>query len=305
MVTFARAASPVAAAPTEQVLSGIAMTCLSMAVFSCQDGISKFLTAGLNPVEIAALRYLVSLILLAPFVVRTPRALRSSVPLLQLQRALAMTASSIFFIFGLSALPIAEATAIGFVAPLLVTALSIPLLGEKVGARRWTAVVVGFVGVLIVIQPGTAAFRLAAIHPLLSAAAWAFGLVLTRMMRSADSVLTTMVYSSAIGFIACAPALPFLWRTPSGFECAIIAAQGSFYAAGQVLLVAAFNRAPASILAPFSYSQMLSATVIGYFAFAAVPDLATWIGAAIVIASGLYTLHRERIVALRARVAAA
>jgi drug/metabolite transporter (DMT)-like permease len=260
------------------------------------DGLSKYLAVDYHPIEIATMRQFFTTLALLPFLARSPLALRPARPLLQIGRGLCMFCSSILFIFGLSHLPIADASAIGFVSPLLVTALSIPLLGEKVGIRRWTAVIVGFAGVMIVVRPGTGAFDPAALFPLASAVAWALGLILTRIMRNSDQVLTTIFYSTLVGLVIGGLALPFVWRTPDLAGLALMAAMGLLSAISQTLLIAAFARAAASILAPFSYSQMVWATLIGYFAFATLPDALTWLGAAVVITSGIYTLHRERVV---------
>ncbi len=287
---------------SEQPLAAIGMVLLAMFLFSGMDGLSKLVTADYHPAEIAALRFLFTIPALLPFALRAEfPPWRTPVPLLQIGRGVAMVASSILFIFGLAQLPIADATAIGFVTPLLVTALSIPLLGETVGVRRWAAVVIGFICVLIVMRPGTGAFNPAALYPLLSAASWALGMILTRRMRSIDRVLTTMLYSAVVGFAVSALALPFVWRMPSPMAWGLFALMGALNASGQSLLAAAFNRAGASLLAPFSYSQMVWSSLIGYFVFATIPDGATWTGAAIVIATGLYTLHRERVVAQQRR----
>jgi drug/metabolite transporter (DMT)-like permease len=306
MVSLSRGApSPIAhgaADGGERILAGIAMTLAAMFLFSGMDGLSKYLTADYHPLEIAAMRQVFAVLALLPFIIRAPSALRTARPVLQIGRGLCMFCSSILFIVGLAHLPIAEASAIGFVSPLLVTALSIPLLGEKVGPRRWTAVIVGFAGVMIVVRPGTAAFDPAAFYPLASSTAWAFGLILTRIMRDSDQVLTTIFYSTLVGLAVGGAVLPFVWRAPDMTGLALMAAMGLLSAISQTLLIAAFARAPASILAPFSYSQMLWATLIGYFVFATIPDAVTWTGAAILIASGIYTLHRERIVAQRDRL---
>ncbi len=304
MVLLSRAAPTAVIDGGERTLTGIAMTLAAMFLFSGMDGISKFLAVDYHPIEIAALRQFFTVLALLPFVARSPRALRAAGPLLQIGRGLCMFCSSILFIVGLSHLPIADASAIGFVSPLLVTALSIPFLGEKVGIRRWSAVIVGFAGVMIVVRPGTGTFDPAALFPLASAAAWALGLILTRIMRNSDQVLTTIFYSTMVGLVVGGAALPFVWRVPDMTGLALMAAMGLLSAVGQSLLISAFARAAASTLAPFSYSQMLWATLIGYFAFATIPDAVTWTGAAIVIASGIYTLHRERIVAQRDRILA-
>jgi drug/metabolite transporter (DMT)-like permease len=296
MVSLSRVAPVSALDGGERTLTGIAMVLVAMFLFSGMDGLSKYLAVDYHPIEIVAMRQLFMTVALLPFVIRSPRALRTTRPLLQLGRGLCMFCSSILFIFGLSHLPIADASAIGFVSPLLVTALSIPLLGEKVGIRRWSAVILGFAGVMIVVRPGSGAFNPAALFPLGSAVAWALGLILTRIMRNSDQVLTTIFYSTLVGLAIGGLALPFVWRTPDLAGLALMAAMGLLSAISQTLLIAAFARAAASILAPFSYSQMVWATLIGYFVFATLPDALTWTGAAVVIASGIYTLHRERVV---------
>ena len=269
----------------------------SMLVFSFMDALSKELTADLHPAEIAWARFLVIVLVLLPVALRQgPRVLVSAAPRRQVLRGFCMLGSSIFFIGGLARMPLADATAVGFASPLLVTILSIPLLGEKVGIRRWSAVAMGLVGVLIVVQPGTSAFDPAAIYPLLSAACWALGLIITRQMQALDSVLTTLFWSNAVGLAATSVAVPFVWVTPNAYECVLLAVAALFSTAGQSLLIVAFRFAPASLLAPFSYSQMLWSVLLGWIVFHQLPDAATWVGAAIIVASGLYTLHRERVV---------
>ncbi len=277
-------------------MAGIFIMLGAMLVFSFMDGISKVLAEDYHPLEIAFLRAVVMFVVLAPFVARSSAALRTSRPWHQIGRGLCIIASTVFFVFGLSRMPIADATAIGFASPLLVTALSIPFLGEKVGIRRWSAVIVGFIGVLIVVRPGTGAFDIAAVFPLLSAVAWALGLILTRMMRSSEAALTTTFYSTIVGGVACAVALPLVWETPDLNGLMLMIVMGVLSAIGQYLFALSITLAAASIVAPFSYSQMLWSTLVGFFVFSAMPDAITWIGAAIVIASGLYTLHRESVV---------
>jgi drug/metabolite transporter (DMT)-like permease len=280
----------------DRALAGIGMTLVAMLIFSGMDGISKVLTADYHPFEIACLRSLFTIAALAPFVARDTRTLRTVRPWHQIGRGLCMIVSSIFFIWGLSGLPIADASAIGFVSPLFVTALSIPLLGEQVGIRRWSAVLVGFVGVLIVVRPGSGTFNPAAVFPLASAVAWALGLILTRQMRSSEPVLTTIVYSTVVGIAVTGVALPVVWVAPDLQGWLLMALMGVLSAVGQTMMIVALTRAPASLLSPFSYSQMLWSTLIGLFVFETVPDAVTWLGAAIVIASGLYILHRESVV---------
>jgi drug/metabolite transporter (DMT)-like permease len=300
VTTLAPAGRAVAAPPLTRVLvdkpfRGIVLMLLAMAVFSTMDGISKLLTAQLHPVEIAWGRFLFVTVILLPVLIARPRALVTRYPQQHMLRGVCMLGSSLFFVAALAHLPIAEASAIGFVAPLLITALSIPLLGEQVGIRRWSAVVVGFIGVLVVMRPGTSAFDPAVLFPAASAACWALGIIITRQMQGRDGVLTTLAWSTGIGFaILCLAVWPF-WRAPTPLEWALLATMGALSTGGQILLIASFRYAGASLLSPFSYSQMIWATLIGFFAFGQLPDAATWIGAAIIIASGIYTLHRERV----------
>jgi drug/metabolite transporter (DMT)-like permease len=281
---------------------GIGLTALSMAVFSGMDGISKLLTAEFNPFQIAWTRFFFILLLLAPFLLRDGgRKLRSTRPVLQVARGFCMLASGLLFITGLSLLPIADATSIGFVSPLFVTALSIPILGEQVGVRRWSAVLVGFLGVLLIVQPGSSAFNAAALLPVGSSACWALGLIFTRIMQSSDAVLTTLAWSTALGFLVLTPVALPLWEAPSAAGWAMLFGAAVLSAIGQLFLISAFRFAPASLLAPFSYSQIVWATLIGFFVFATLPAPHTWAGAAVIVASGLYILHRERVVRSRER----
>jgi drug/metabolite transporter (DMT)-like permease len=282
---------------------GIGFTLLAMAIFSMMDGMSKFLAVDYPPVEIAWGRFFFVFLFVLPLALRPEarRRLPSRFLFRHLVRGLCMLGSSIFFIFALAALPIAEASAIGFVSPLMTTALSIPLLGEKVGIRRWSAVVVGFIGVLVVMRPGTGAFEAAALLPICSSACWALGLIITRQMQASEPVLTTLFYSTLVGLVLTTVALPWSWTPLSAEGWTLLLLQGVLSVVAQYFLIRAFSYAGASLLAPFSYSQMLWSTLIGFFVFHQLPDLPTWIGAAIIIASGLYTLHRERVVRARDR----
>jgi drug/metabolite transporter (DMT)-like permease len=214
---------------------------------------------------------------------------------LHLMRGAALVGSSLFFISGLRYLPIAEASATGFVAPLFVTALSIFFLSEKVGLRRWLATAVGLMGVLIILRPGTSAFHAAAFFPLVSAAAWACTLILTRMMSGREHVLTTMTYSSIAGLCILSVLVPFVWVAPTWHDIAFGVFIGVASTAGQWIVVLAFRYADASVLAPFSYTQLLWVSILGFLVFGEVPDVWTVTGAVFIVGSGLYTAHRERV----------
>jgi len=181
------------------------------------------------------------------------------------------------------------------VAPLLVTALSIPFLGERVGLRRWLATAVGLIGVLVILRPGTSAFHIAAFFPLVSALSWACTLIMTRMMSGKEHAATTMTYSSIAGLGILSAMVPLVWVNPTWHDILFATIVGVTSTAGQWIVVLAFRYADASVLAPFSYTQLLWVSILGFLIFGEVPDVWTVTGAAFIVASGLYTAHRERV----------
>lgn len=269
----------------------------ALAIFSCSDAASKYLTRTLPPIETTWLRYAVfaSVVFLVAFATRQRSIMRARQPILQACRGLGVLGSALFFISGLQFLPMAEATAISFVAPIFVTALSIPILGEKVGIRRWMAVIVGLIGAMIVVRPGTSTLGAAAIFPVLSAASWAAALVITRKAGGADRPITALAYSAFVGLVVTSAVVPFVWVTPGLLEIMLGLVTGIASAVAQWFVILAFRHSSASLLAPFSYSQIIWSTLWGFVIFASLPDLWTWVGASIIGASGLYTLHRERV----------
>jgi len=276
-------------------LRGIALIVGSTVFLACSDTLAKYLGRTLPPIEIGWIRFLVFLLIMLPVaVVSKESPLRSVRPKLQVLRALALVASSVLFISGLQFLPIAEASATSFIAPLFVTALSIPLLGEKIGIRRWVATLIGLIGVLIVIRPGSAAFDPAVAFPILSALGWALTLTLTRMISGADRAIVTMSFSALVGFVALSAMVPLVWVTPSWHDLALGLAVGLASTMGQWVVVLAYRYADASVLAPFTYSQLVWVTVLGFGVFGEIPDVWTFVGAAVIIGSGIYTAHRER-----------
>jgi drug/metabolite transporter (DMT)-like permease len=277
-------------------LRGIALIVTSTVFLACSDALAKYLSLTLPSIEIAWIRFTVFFFIMVPVMVRhSPEVFRSTRPGLQVCRGLGLVASSLLFISGLRFLHIAEASATSFVSPLFVTALSIVLLGEKVGIRRWAATLVGLVGVMIVVRPGTSAFHLAAIFPILSALGWACTLTITRMISGKERAITTMAYSAITGLCVLSALVPLVWIAPSWRDLFFGVCIGIASTAGQWIVVLAFRYADASMLAPFSYCQLLWATILGFFVFGEIPDIWTFAGAAIIIGSGLYTAHRERL----------
>nr|WP_081421980.1 DMT family transporter [Tardiphaga robiniae] len=274
------------------------MIICSTAFLASSDAMAKYLSrTGMPSVEIAWIRFLVFVLILLPIVLApaSGNPMRSTRPLLQVFRGLGLLCSSIFFIMALGYLPIAEATATGFISPLFVTGLSVLFLGEKVGLRRWTATIAGLLGVLIIVRPGTAAFQPGTIFPIISALGWATALVLTRKISGADRAITTMAFSAITGFLVLSVIVPFYWIVPSWTQIALGVGIGVAATVGHWIVVLAFRYADASVLAPFSYVQLVWVTLIGFFVFGEVPDAVTFAGAAVIIASGVYTAHRERV----------
>jgi drug/metabolite transporter (DMT)-like permease len=286
-----------APARADRPFKGIALILSSTVFLGVSDVTAKYLSATLPSIEIAWLRFLVFAMIMVPAMVPgSPLfALKThSIPL-QLMRGAALLGSSLFFISGLRFLPIAEASATGFVSPLFVTALSIIFLSEKVGVRRWLATAVGLLGVLVILRPGSSAFHPAAFFPLVSALAWAATLIMTRMMSGREHAITIMTYSSIAGLAILCALVPFVWVAPSWNDVALGVLIGVFSTAGQWIVVLAFRYADASVLAPFSYTQLVWVSILGFMVFGELPDVWTVVGAAFIVGSGLYTAHRERV----------
>jgi drug/metabolite transporter (DMT)-like permease len=276
---------------------GIGLVLLASVFLTSADMVSKLLTLEIPPLQVTWLRYGTFTAIMLAIVWRRGglERLRTQRPVLQFLRGVGVLASSVLFVMALKYMPLADATATGFVAPLFVTALSIPILRETIGWRRWSATLVGFVGVLIVVRPGGAGFQIASLLAVASALAWAFAMIMTRMMSRTESPLTTLTYSAIIGLGLTSLAMPFLWGpvTPAILLMGLFV--GASSTVGHWLIVLAYRHADASLLAPFSYIQLLWATLFGLVVFAVLPDLWTLVGAVIIAGSGLYTAHRERV----------
>jgi drug/metabolite transporter (DMT)-like permease len=180
------------------------------------------------------------------------------------------------------------------VTPLLVTALSVPLLGERVGIRRWSAIGVAFAGMLIILRPGLATVHPMALVALLCASMFALYQILTRIVSRDDSPMTTLFYTALVGVIGLTIIGPFYWTWPDPAGWALFGLVALLGSSGHFLLIKALQLAPASVLQPYSYTMLIWATIVGFLVFGNLPDLATVVGAAIIAASGIYTFARER-----------
>lgn len=282
---------------TPNVVRGILLMMLSGFLFVVMDSTAKYLSADYPVAQIVWARYVFHLLTLPMIIGRGSwiAVLRTRRLGLQLLRSLFLLGATFFFFLAVKYIPLATATAIGFVGPLFVTALSVPLLGEKVGVRRWAAVVFGFAAVLVIIRPGAEVLHWAVVLPLLVAASFACYQITTRILSRSDGSITTLFYSGTVGAVVMTLLLPFQeWQAPDAKGWAIMAFLGLAGSIGHLIMIRAFTVAPASSLAPFSYLQLVWATLLGFVMFADLPDFWTIIGAVMLAASGLYVLYRER-----------
>lgn len=287
------AAAPFIANP----LLGIGYMCLAVSLFPLLNGSVKYLAAGYPIPEIIWARYsghlLVALIAFVPMHGRL--LLVSKRPAMQWLRSLLLLGSTAFYFTGLSMVALPLAAAISFTGPLIITALSVPMLGEQVGVRRWTAVVIGFIGAMVIIRPGLGGDDWPAVLILASAVCYALYAIFTRKIAGYDNAETTITYTALIGVLVSSLMLPFsdpIWPI-DGFDWLIFAGTGLWAGIGHYLVVKAYQHAPAPVVSPFGYGQLIGATIIGYFVFGDFPDLWTWIGTGIIVLSGLYIIQRE------------
>jgi drug/metabolite transporter (DMT)-like permease len=277
-------------------LVGIALMCGALLCFSLLDASAKWLNREMDPLLTVWWRYASSVVLVSVVINpwTHPGVLRTRRPWLQGARSLLLFVSTALNFAALQYLQLAEKS-IMFATPLLVALLAGPILGERVGPRRLAAIAIGFLGVIVVTRPGLGTMHPAVLLSIAGAVSYAFYGISTRMLASQDSSRTTMVYSGLAGLAVMTPLLPFLWITPaSPLVWILLAALGVFGAVGHWLLILAHARAPAPVLSPFMYTQILWMLVLGYVVFGDWPNVWTLLGSGIVIASGLYLLSRER-----------
>ena len=285
-----------AASAASRSLTGILMMCAGVACLSINDAIAKALTAGYPPVQILFLRNLIALpvALLIAFRMGGSAALRSHRPAAHLVRGLLWLCAATLFFTGLRYLRLAEATTLVFAAPVFITALSALLLKEHVGWRRWSAVLVGFLGVLVVVRPGSAAFQPASLFPVATALFYAALMISARWVDPRESVWTLMLYLVAAGALLSGFISPFVWTAVRLEDLWLFFGIAIFGTAGITMMTQAFRFAPAAVVAPFDYTALLWATMLGWLIWGEVPDFATYLGAGIIILSGLFIVFRER-----------
>ncbi|MGH6719063.1 MAG: DMT family transporter [Alphaproteobacteria bacterium] len=284
-------------------LAGVGYLLAAVLAFSVMDALIKWTSQDYPTVQLVFFRSVFAFVPLTIFLARQGgiAALRTRRPLGHVARCLVGVASMFLGFWGLALLPLADVIAIGFAGPIFLTALSVPLLGETVGWRRWTAVFVGFVGVVVMVRPGAGVIAAAALVPAASAVGYAFAMVLVRKLTTTETIASIVFYFTLTASLVSGAALPFVWVTPDWADFALLAAIGLCGGVAQLLMTRAFQIAPASVVAPFEYSAMIWAVLFGWLIWHELPDATIWTGSAIVIASGLYILHRETVIARRSR----
>lgn len=283
---------------TENRVAGILWMLATMFCFIALDAVMKYLLESYPLVQVTWARFffatLVAIVICGR---RLPSLMVSKTPGLQSARSVLLMTTTGLFNAGIMTVPLATATTIMFLNPLMVTVLSIPMLGEKVGVRRWSGVVVGFLGAIVVVRPWQADFGgtgHGVLFLLLAALFNANYQILTRKVR-ADDPLTSLLFTATAGAIVTSLMVPWFWAWPTAFAWILFAACGLFGGLGHYCLIKAMTAAQASAVAPFSYSSIIWATLFGLVIWNEFPDIWTWMGAALIIGSGLYVFHRERV----------
>lgn len=280
--------------PTASTIAGIALFLVAGLLFTSLDTIAKYLSRDYSIFQIAWARYTFAMVAMAALVPPSyrRRPLASAWPALQVLRGALLAGVTLMFFLAVSHLPLADVTAVSFATPLIVTALGALVLGEAVGPRGWTAVLVGFCGVLIIVRP-TGTVHWAVFVTLVMAAANAVFQILTRVVSRYDSPHTSASYTAIIGAIVFTMAAPFVWKAPDFTGWILHVLIGFAGGASHYALASAYNQAPASTLAPFTYLQLVWITIAGLVVFGDFPDGWTILGAGIVVASGIYVFYRE------------
>jgi len=277
-------------------VKAISYNLLAWAILPFMDTIAKYLSSDLSFFQITWARYFFTVLFTLPFMFFFFRKnlTWSTQPKLQIFRGLTLLFANILFFYSISIISMAKALTLAFVAPLITTALSPIFLGEKVGVRRWLAVIIGFVGSLIVIQPGFIEFNLASISALGTGFFYGIYLVITRKLHSSDSPLLTLLLTGVVGAVLASFFVPVVWINPTFNQWSLLALMGIFACLGHLFLILSLKYADASKLASFSYFEIVTNVILGYYFFGDFPHYWTWVGLAIIVCSGIYISLRER-----------
>jgi drug/metabolite transporter (DMT)-like permease len=277
-------------------MRAIIFNLMAHTVLPLNYAVAKYLSAEIPIFQIIWARHCFTIILVLPILVFffKKNFVWSEKPTLQILRGLLLIGVNICFYYAVSKIPLAKALTLTFISPLVVTIFSSILLLEKVGIKRWSAVVVGFIGALIVIRPGYIPLDIGSLSALCAGIMYAFYLIVTRKLSVSDNSLLTLLITGIIGTLTMSLTIPFVWVTPTLDQWYLLSLIGIITVLGHFLIILSFKSAEASKLAPISYFEVVTNTIFGYFLFNHFPDNWTLVGLAVIISSGLFVFYRER-----------
>ncbi len=277
-------------------MKAIIFNLLAWVILPIMDGFAKYLSTDLPILQITWARYFFTVVFTFPimFFFFRENVVWTDKPKLQFIRGLVLLTANICFFYSISIISLAKALTLAFVAPLIVTAFSPVFLQEKVGFRRWTAVIIGFLGSLVVLRPGFVEINLASIAALGTGVMYGFYLIITRKLSTSDNPLLTLLLTGVVGTIIISFVIPFVWVKPTISQWSMMAAVGIFACIGHLFLILSLKYADASKLAPFSYFEIITNVIIGYYFFNDFPDIWNLVGLLIIVLSGYYVYIRER-----------
>ncbi len=276
-------------------MKAIVLNLSAWVMLPIMDGFAKYLSSTLPVLQITWSRYFFTVVIVLPIMLIFFRKnlTWTEQPKLQLIRGLLLFCANVLFFYSISIISLSKALTLAFIAPLIVTALSPVLLGEKVGLRRWAAVITGFIGSLIVIRPGFVEINLASIAALGTGVLYGFYLIVTRKLHNSDNPLLTLLLTGVVGLVIGSIIMPSIWIQPNINEWYMMFAIGFFASIGHLFLILSLKYADASKLAPFGYFEIVTNIIIGYFFFSHFPDYWHFLGLFIIISSGIYIFRRE------------
>ena len=279
-------------------MKAITFNLLAWVMLPIMDGFAKYLSSDLPVLQITWARYFFTVAFTLPimFFFFRKNLVWTDKPKLQLIRGLILLTANVCFFYSISIISLAKALTLAFIAPLIVTAFSPIFLGEKVGFRRWSAVIIGFIGSLVVIRPGFVELNLASFAALGTGVMYGFYLIITRKLSSSDNPLLTLLLTGVVGAIIISCFMPFFWVKPTINQWSMMACIGVFACIGHLFLILSLKYADASKLAPFSYFEIITNIIIGYYFFSDFPDNWTFLGLFIIVLSGIYISRRENLV---------